>query len=183
MVESDEVERPPHSRRLLVREGRQPGPDVPPHHRRVVPEHHRMHEPSDVEVVHPCGCRDIVGSLRPRLVPPTKQGESDPSSLLSLVPVSVQGHCTRVHKQAVVRRYVWLHGGVAFLAAEAEGEGAPPRRQDSLVVPADRLDVGLVDGAPVLDPVAEVAEAHVCVRREVLSARVIKIESGKMSKY
>lgn len=39
-----------------------------------------------------------------------------------------------------------------------------------MVVAADGLDVGLVHRDPVLHPVAEAPEAHVCVRGEIIAA-------------
>jgi hypothetical protein len=89
------------------------------------------------------------------------------SSNLILIPI--EGHCRGMPKQKVVRYDVWLCGGVAPVASEAEGERASPWWEDSLVVTADRLDVGLVDSAPVLHSVAEILKAHARVRCEVLS--------------
>jgi hypothetical protein len=85
------------------------------------------------------------------------------SSNLMLLPI--EGHC--MPKQEVVRYDVRLCGGAAFVVASgAEGERASPWREDPLVVTADRLHV---DSAPVLHSVAEILEAHVRVRCEVLS--------------
>jgi hypothetical protein len=72
-------------------------------------------------------------------------------------------------KQKVVRYDVWLRGGVAPVASEAEGERASPWWEGSWVGPAGWLDVGFVEGAPVLHSVAEILKAHARVRCEVLS--------------
>jgi hypothetical protein len=76
-----------------------------------------------------------------------------------LVLVPVQGHCRGVRKEEVVRGDVRLRRRVTTGAVLAEGIGAAPRRLGSVVVAADGLNVGLVDGDPVLHPVPEVLEA------------------------
>jgi len=87
-----------------------------------------------------------------------------------LVLVPVQGHCGGVCEEEVVRGDVRLRRRVAAGAVLAEGIGAAPRRLGSVVVAADGLYVGLVDGDPVLHPVPEVLEAGFCKRGVIFSA-------------
>ena len=65
---------------------------------------------------------------------------------------------------------VWLTGGVALGAVEAEGIRAAARREDAEIVAEDGIYVGFIDGDPVLDSIPKLAEAHVGVSGEVLSA-------------
>lgn len=77
-----------------------------------------------------------------------------------------------MREQEVVGDGVRLRRGVAVGAGDAQSKrvGAAARREVALVVAADGLDVGLVHRDPVLHPVAEAPEAHVCVRGEVFAA-------------
>lgn len=65
---------------------------------------------------------------------------------------------------------VWFTGGVALGAVEAEGIRAAARREDAEIVAEDGIYVGFIDGDPVLDSIPKLAEAHVGVSGEVLSA-------------
>lgn len=71
-----------------------------------------------------------------------------------------------MREQKVVGDGVRLRRGVAVDAGDAQSKrvGAAARREVALVVAADGLDVGLVHRDPVLHPVAEAPEAHVCMR-------------------
>jgi hypothetical protein len=76
-------------------------------------------------------------------------------------------------KQKMVRYNVWLCGRVTVVATEdAEWEWASARWEDALIVSANRLDVWLIDSAPVLHPVAKVLEAHICICSVVISATI-----------
>lgn len=77
-----------------------------------------------------------------------------------------------MREQEVVGDGVRLRRGVAVGAGDAQSKrvGAAARREVALVVAADGLDVGLVHRDPVLHPVAEAPEAHVCVRGEIIAA-------------
>jgi len=75
-----------------------------------------------------------------------------------------------VRQDGVVADDVGLHAGVARGAVDPERRGAAARREGAVVVGRDGDHVRLVHGRPVLHPVAELPEAHVRVRREVLPA-------------
>ena len=96
----------------------------------------------------------------------------------NLVLLFIQGRRGGMCKQKMVSYNVWLCGRVAVVATEdAEGEWALPWWEETLIVPANRLDVWLVDGAPVLHPVAKVLEAHICIRRVVITAKMWRKET------
>lgn len=81
-----------------------------------------------------------------------------------------------MREQKVVSDDVRLRGGIAMGAggdADAKRVGAAARREVALVVAAEGLDVGLVHRDPVLHPVAEAPEAHVCVRSEIIAASCV----------
>ena len=75
-------------------------------------------------------------------------------------------------QDGVVADDVGLHGGVPGGAVDAERRGAAAGREGAAVVGGDGDHVGLVHGGPVPHPVAELPEARVRVRREVLPARM-----------
>lgn len=77
-----------------------------------------------------------------------------------------------MREQKVVGDGVRLRRGVAVGAGDAQSKrvGAAARREVALVVAADGLDVGLVHRDPVLHPVAEAPEAHVCVSGKIIAA-------------
>lgn len=87
-----------------------------------------------------------------------------------LVLLSVEGHCWGMCKKKMMCYYVWLCGRVAIVTTEdTKGEWASPWRKDSLIVSANRLDVRLIDSAPVLHSITKVLEADIRVCCEVLS--------------
>lgn len=88
----------------------------------------------------------------------------------NLVLLFVQSGCRCMREQKVVCGNVWLTGGVALGAVEAEGIRAAARREDAEIVAEDGIYVGFIDGDPVLDSIPKLAEAHVGVSGEVLSA-------------
>ena len=73
-------------------------------------------------------------------------------------------------KQKMVSYYVGLSGRVAIVATDAEGGGASLWWKESYIVSANGLNVWLIHSAPVFHPVAKVLEAHICIRRVVISA-------------
>lgn len=93
---------------------------------------------------------------------------------MDLILASVEGHSRCMGKQKVVSDHVRLGRGIAMCAGDAGVEpewiGAAAWREVALVIAADGLDVGLVHRAPVLHPVAEAPEAHVCICSEIITA-------------
>jgi hypothetical protein len=73
-------------------------------------------------------------------------------------------------KQEMVSGYVRFRCGVAHGAVGAEGRGAAPRWQRARVETAYTLDVGLVDGDPVLHSVPEALEARFGICGIIVSA-------------
>lgn len=79
-------------------------------------------------------------------------------------------------QDGVVGDDVRLHGGVAGGAVGPERRRAAARREGAAVVGCDGQHVGLVHGGPVPHPVAELPEAHVRVRREIVTAKNFQME-------
>lgn len=92
-------------------------------------------------------------------------------SFTHLVLVPVQPDSGGMSQDGVVCGDVRLHGGVAGGAAGPERRRAAARRDDAAVVAGDGQHVGLAHGGPVPHPVAELPEAHVRIRREILTAQ------------
>ena len=82
----------------------------------------------------------------------------------------VQGHCSGVCKEEVVRGNVRLRRRVPAGAVLAEGVGAPPWGLGARTEGADGLYVGLVHGDPVLHPVTEAPKADFCKSKVIFSA-------------
>jgi len=97
-----------------------------------------------------------------------------------LVLVSIQGNCRGMCEQEVMGGYIRLRRRIPSDAVLAEGMGAALRWQHTTVEASDRLDVGLVDGDPVLHPVPEVLEAGFGIRgvSEMVAQRLHSHESG-----
>lgn len=118
---------------------------------------------------------DVGGGGGEGVVPEGVDVDADDALLVGPVAAGVEGGGGGVRQDAVVGDDVGLDAGVAAggaVSGEPERRGAAAGGEGAVVVGGDGVDVRLVHGGPVPHPVAELAEAHVRVRLEVVPAGI-----------
>jgi hypothetical protein len=175
VVDADEVVGALDQLDLLRREPRQPVAEEAGHGARVRAVHDGVEEPAVHEVEAALHGPAVLGGVGVGHVPVGHHRDADLPALRRLVLGAVQRHGLGVGEEDVVRHDVGLPRRVAGEARLGDVRRAPPRREQADGVSTLRVRPGLVERRPVLDAVAELAEAHVGEVHVVLAARTYTI--------
>lgn len=82
----------------------------------------------------------------------------------------------------MMSNYVRLSSRVSSPAEEAEEDGAPARGLQTYIIALDCEGVWFIECDPVLHPVTKLLKACLGVMGKVLSVKMAKVSTGKISK-